>query len=148
MDIENKEFPKGSTSHGVMTNLVTQKLCMQKDVGLNGNLFGGNMLAWVDESAYIFAKTRVDNEFIVTMTIDHVSFKEPIKPGDIIEFRCSPPDFKETSMCFYICAFVNGVEYKRVFEAMCVFVTVDKKGRKKKILPKEIDPVIIKPKIL
>lgn len=129
-------------------SLVTQKLCMTKDTGLNGNLFGGNMLAWIDESAYIFAKSRVENEFIVTRSIDHVLFKEPIKVGDIVEFWCSKPEFKETSVNFYIHAFVNGKEYKKVFEALCVFVAVDKKGRKKRILPKAIEPPTNKQKII
>jgi acyl-CoA hydrolase len=27
---------------------VTSKLCMAKDLGVNGNLFGGNMMCWID----------------------------------------------------------------------------------------------------
>jgi acyl-CoA thioesterase FadM len=52
-------------------------------------------------------------------------------------------------MSFFINALINdNGESKQVFEAQCVFVAVDKKGRKKKILPKVIEtPLPIKPKI-
>ena len=31
--------------------LISTRICMSKDVGVHGNLFGGIMLSWIDEAA-------------------------------------------------------------------------------------------------
>ena len=49
-----------------------------------GTLFGGNLLKWMDEVAYITA-TRFLHEHMVTVLVEHVKFQKPILPGNIIE---------------------------------------------------------------
>ena len=103
---------------------------MTKDVGMNGNLFGGFMLAWVDEAAAIFAHKRTREPRMVTMKFGEMIFKKPVKVGDIIDFDCDHEEIKETSISFIIAAIVNGIT---VFETDCVFVAVDENGKKKHI---------------
>jgi acyl-CoA thioesterase YciA len=35
--------------------LVTKKIVMAKDIGIHGNLFGGTLMAWLDEAAAAYA---------------------------------------------------------------------------------------------
>ena len=65
--------------------LISQKLCMTKDIGMHGNLFGGLMLAWADEAGAIFASQVCGTQNIVTVHISEVDFKKPVKTGNLIK---------------------------------------------------------------
>jgi acyl-CoA thioesterase YciA len=61
--------------------LISQRLCMEKDLGIHGNLFGGIMLSWLDEAAAIMAYEICHSPNMVTLKIDEVIFKKPVKIG-------------------------------------------------------------------
>lgn len=54
---------------------------MEKDLGIHGNLFGGIMLSWLDEAAAIMAYEICHSPNMVTLKIDEVLFKRPVKIG-------------------------------------------------------------------
>ena len=64
--------------------LISTRLVKQNDVGYHGNLFGGIMLAWLDESAASFACQVADTPRMVTKKIDEVIFHCPVRPGQLI----------------------------------------------------------------
>ena len=35
--------------------LINKKICMGKDIGIHGNMFGGILMAWIDEAAAAYA---------------------------------------------------------------------------------------------
>ncbi len=51
-----------------------------------GFLFGGNLLKWVDEFAYITAMLDFPGNRFVTISLDKVNFQHPILPGEILRF--------------------------------------------------------------
>lgn len=51
-----------------------------------GFLFGGNLLKWVDEYAYITAILEFPGNRFVTISLDEVNFKHPVLPGEILCF--------------------------------------------------------------
>jgi len=117
---------------------VTSKLCMTKDLGLNGNLFGGNMMVWIDEAAAIFAKLKTGEEFIVTKRFGEMLFLKPVKANDLVNFYCTLVNVGNTSITFTVEAFIDygdtlTKEHYRVFKTDCTFVAVDENGNKKKI---------------
>ena len=61
--------------------LISQRLCMEKDLGIHGNLFGGIMLSWLDEAAATMAYEVCRSPNMVTLKIDEVIFKKPVKIG-------------------------------------------------------------------
>ncbi|HAQ70930.1 MAG TPA: acyl-CoA thioesterase [Flavobacteriales bacterium] len=61
--------------------LISQRLCMEKDLGIHGNLFGGIMISWLDESAAIMAYEICHSPNMVTLKIDEVIFTKPVKMG-------------------------------------------------------------------
>ncbi len=58
---------------------------MTRDVGFNGNLFGGQMLSWLDEAAVAYACQVCETPRMVTVSIEKVQFKKPVRPGQIIK---------------------------------------------------------------
>ncbi len=109
---------------------VASRLCMIKDLGVSGNLFGGNMMAWLDEVAAIFAIQVTGEENMVTVHYSDMTFKQPVKERDIVDFYCGKVRRGTTSVTFEIMA---RCEEKTVFCADAVFVALDRNGMKKKI---------------
>ena len=58
---------------------------MTRDVGFNGNLFGGLMLSWLDEAAGAYACQVAETPRMVTVSIEKVQFRKPVRPGQIIK---------------------------------------------------------------
>jgi len=50
----------------------------------HGTLFGGNMLQWMDEVAYITATRKIAKKMI-TVSVDRVVFMHPVYLGNIVE---------------------------------------------------------------
>jgi acyl-CoA thioesterase YciA len=59
--------------------LISTKICKTSDIGVNDNLFGGALLSWMDEAGGSFASTRCGTPNMITLKIDEVLFKEPVK---------------------------------------------------------------------
>ena len=64
--------------------LITQKICMTMDIGVCNNLFGGNMLALLDQSAAIFCQKICQTQNLVTLKISEVIFKRPVRVNQIM----------------------------------------------------------------
>ena len=65
--------------------LISTRKCMTRDVGFNGNLFGGQMLSWLDEAAVAYACQVCETPRMVTVNIEKVQFRKPVRPGQIIK---------------------------------------------------------------
>ena len=49
-------------------------------------LFGGQLLAWIDEEAAIFAACQMKSQCHVTKLISEINFLTPARQGDVLEF--------------------------------------------------------------
>ena len=65
--------------------LISTHFCKAANVGYHGNLFGGTMLAWLDEAGVSFACQACDTPRMVTKKISEVVFHKPVRPGQIIK---------------------------------------------------------------
>jgi acyl-CoA hydrolase len=63
-----------------------RKLVLPEFLNDRGYLFGGNLLKWVDESAYITASLDFPGNRLVTVSLSEVNFKNPIQPGELLCF--------------------------------------------------------------
>jgi acyl-CoA thioesterase YciA len=121
--------------------LITQKLVMTKDIGCNDGLFGGIMLEWLDEAGAIEALALTDEPRMVTFKMSEMTFKKPVKVGDIVQFHSNGVKRGNTSITIEIQAKVKLVV---VAEVTMTFVCIDENGDKKlikKFQPrKEIKP--------
>ncbi|KHJ36933.1 putative acyl-CoA thioester hydrolase [Pedobacter glucosidilyticus] len=65
-------------------SLITMnELVLPNDTNTLNNLMGGRLLHWMDIAAAISAQ-RHSNRIVVTASVDNVSFKHPIKLGDVV----------------------------------------------------------------
>ena len=73
-------FPNHQLS---MTVLMTPDMA-----NFTGNVHGGTILKFLDQVAYACA-SRYAGMYVVTLSVDRVSFREPIKVGELVSFLAS-----------------------------------------------------------
>jgi len=111
--------------------LITQKICMGKDIGVNGTLFGGIMLAWVDEAASIMAMQVCRTPNIVTLKIDELIFRKKVKEGFMIKIYGEVAKMGNTSIVMNVEARKSSVysgEEIPVCSTQITFVRIDEAG--------------------
>lgn len=62
-----------------------------------GNVHGGTILKFLDQVAYACA-SRYAGQYVVTLSVDRVSFREPIRVGELVTFLASVNYTGNTSM--------------------------------------------------
>lgn len=108
----------------------TTKLVLPNEGNQLGNLFGGQLMAWMDEIAAISAH-RHSNRVVVTASVNNISFNYPIKVGDIVTLEAQVSRAFSTSMEIFIDVNVehpsSGKKIK-CNEAIYTFVAIDQIG--------------------
>ena len=82
--------------------LITTYICKASDIGVNSNMFGGTMLGLIDLSAGAYAAQICDTPRMVTIKIDELLFKNPVKEGNIIKVYANVKQFGNTSVTLYV----------------------------------------------
>lgn len=104
-----------------------------------GNVFGGQVMAWVDICAAVAAQRHCRAQ-VVTASIDAVHFIEPIKLGDVVVLRGQVNQVFHTSMeCGVTVESENPLtgERRRAVKAYATFVALDAAGRPMRVPPIE-----------
>lgn len=104
---------------------------MGKDIGIHGNLFGGIMLAWIDEAAASYASQICHTPNMVTVKVEEVVFKKPVKVGFQIRIYGEVEKMGTTSITLKIEARkynVYSTEESIVCTTNIVFVRIDESG--------------------
>ncbi|MDX2280070.1 MAG: acyl-CoA thioesterase [Saprospiraceae bacterium] len=126
---------KVSESRTVMTELI-----MPNDTNPMGNLMGGYLMRWMDIVCAISAGKHTEAH-VVTAAVDHISFQNPIKLGDVITLEASVTRAFNTSVEIYVEVFANDVKgqnARRCNHAYFTFVALDDKKR----TPVQVPPVL------
>lgn len=79
-------------------NFHTRKWVKPEDLNPNGTLFGGSLLAWIDEEAALYTVVQLENKHIVTKFISEINFISAPHQGDIIEIGIEAVEFGRTSI--------------------------------------------------
>ena len=107
------------------------RLCMTKDLGLHGNMFGGKMMSLLDEVTSIFACEVCDTPKMITKKIEEVIFERPVKEGQIIKVYCGIDKIGNSSITITVEARGYNV-YTEVEKLVCstrmIFVRIDDDG--------------------
>jgi len=109
------------------TEAISTKIVLPNDTNPLNHLFGGRLLAWMDEIAYISAN-RHSRRVAVTASINNVSFNESIKLGDVVTLKAKVSRAFTSSMEVIIDVFVENKstgEQKTSNQAIYTFVAVD-----------------------
>ena len=118
------------------------KLILLEHLNHDGFLFGGNMLKWIDEFAYITASLEFPGNNFVTVALDNVVFRKRVSLGEIVRFLVERTHMGNTSVQYSVKAFGtrhNAQAAEVIFETKITFVAVDDKGDKQKITPPSED---------
>ena len=78
--------------------LITTRVCMASQIGVHGNLFGGEMMSILDESAAVYCCQICDTPRMVTKKIEEVIFQRPVKTGNLIKIYGSVEKIGNTSI--------------------------------------------------
>jgi acyl-CoA thioesterase YciA len=83
-------------------DLLSKKIVMAKDIGIHGNLFGGILLAWLDEAAASLATEYCRTPNMVTLRIGELVFKKPLKAGHHLRIYGEITKVGRTSISIYL----------------------------------------------
>lgn len=109
---------------------IMNELVLPNDTNTLNNLMGGRLLHWMDIASAISAQKHC-NRIVVTASVDNVSFKAPIKLGDVISIEAKVTRAFTTSvevrMDVWAQNIPSGTRVKSN-EAYFTFVALDKDG--------------------
>jgi acyl-CoA hydrolase len=109
---------------------ITTIIVLPNDTNTQGNLFGGQLLAWMDVISSVAAH-RHCKRVVVTAAVNNVSFQKPIKHASIVTLEAKVSRAFSTSMEIIVDVFVEDQitgEREKCNEAIYTFVAVDQNG--------------------
>jgi len=112
-------------------DLVTTHVCMTRDIGVHGNLFGGVMMSWVDEAAAVYACLVCHTPNMVTVKVNEVIFKKKVRVGFLIKIYAEVVSIGRSSITLGIEARKGSVysgEEEVVLSTFVTFVRLDEAG--------------------
>lgn len=110
----------------------TFKLVMPENLNHFGKLFGGYMLMWVDEIAWVAATLDYPSHRFVTIAMDRVEFRHGVPEGTILRFVSSRTRTGTTSVNYLVEVFRANQDPagEAMFSTTVTLVNVDQNGRK------------------
>ena len=111
----------------------SHRLVLPGDLNHYGYLFGGRLLAWVDESCWIAASLDYPHCQFVTVAMDTVEFHHSVRDGTILRISCDREKEGTTSVNYAVMVIDEKAGPAIIFSTRVTFVSVDDEGRKRPI---------------
>ncbi|MGY6648967.1 acyl-CoA thioesterase [Wenyingzhuangia sp. IMCC45574] len=109
----------------------TRKWIKPEDLNANGTLFGGKLLAWIDEEAALYSIIQLENDRVVTKYMSEINFVSSAKKGDIIEIGIDVEKFGKSSLTLN-CEVRNKMTRETIIKVdNIVMVNLDEDGKPK-----------------
>ncbi len=114
--------------------LLLRTLAMPADTNANGDIFGGWIMSQLDLAGGILAK-EISQGRIVTVSVSSITFKKPVKVGDVVCCYGECTKIGRTSMSINLEVWVKPVKSDgvgqrfQVCEATFNYVAVDSEGK-------------------
>ena len=119
-------------------NKLSMTVLMTPDkANFSGNVHGGTLLKYLDEVAYACA-SRYAGSYVVTLSVDQVTFREPVHVGELVTFLASVNYTGTTSMEVGIKVITENIRERSVRHSnSCFFnmVAVDADGKPTPVQP-------------
>ena len=115
------------------SNLALQTIAMPSDTNVNGDIFGGWLMAQMDLGASVPARTRAKGR-VATVAVEGMTFHKPVLVGDLVSIHADILKEGRTSLHIAVEVWVTrqpSGERKKVTEARFIFVAVDSDGKKR-----------------
>ncbi|MFN2493300.1 MAG: acyl-CoA thioesterase [Pyrinomonadaceae bacterium] len=115
---------------------------LPRDTNSQGTVFGGIILSYIDMAGAIEAHRRTGMPRFVTVAMREVIFHKPVFVGDLVSFYAETLSIGNTSITVRVVVETERVgastEQVRVTEAEVIYVAVDEKRHKTKIVSREL----------
>ena len=111
--------------------LITTYICKKGDIGVHDNMFGGTIMSLIDDAAASYTAQICDTQRVVTLKIDELVFKKPVKIGSILKLYGEVVAFGNTSVTIYIEIRKHNVytgDQDVVTQTNIKFVRIDEEG--------------------
>ena len=109
----------------------TRKWVKPEDLNANGTLFGGQLLAWIDEEAALYSIVQLENPKVVTKFMSEINFMSAAKQGDIIEIGIDVVKFGTSSLILK-CVVRNMMTREKIITIDNItMVNLDEEGKPK-----------------
>ena len=112
--------------------LITTTIMKKSDIGVHDNMFGGTIMSLIDDSAAAYASQICDTTRVVTIKIDELIFKSPVKVGSLLKIYGKVDKFGNTSIKLYIEVRKHNVhtgKQEAVTQTSITFVRIDGDGK-------------------
>lgn len=116
--------------------MISYKLVMPEHMNQYGILFGGNLLKWVDETAWMTVSLEYPGMRFVTIGMDRVEFKKGVSGGSILRFEVTRQRVGRTSITYVACVSRRELHQQvdeLIFSTDVTFVRVDANGVKRPV---------------
>lgn len=118
--------------------LVLKVIPLPADCNMNGDIFGGYVMAQVDLAGSVLP-TRYAKGRMATVAVNQFVFKQPVRVGDILSFFAVVTRVGNTSITVQVEVYAEHMltqgRYIKVTEANVTYVAIDEAGK-----PRKIDP--------
>jgi acyl-CoA hydrolase len=107
------------------------ELVLPNDTNTLNNLMGGRLMHWMDIVSAIAAQKHC-NRIVVTASVDNISFREPIRLGDVVTLKAKVTRAFSSSVEVRIDVSAENIPSGTIIEsnsAYFTFVAVDQSGR-------------------
>ena len=133
MDVSSQKTPDNRVSKTPKDSaFVTRKIVTPDLLNPNGTLFGGVIMSWIDEIAFMSARRHSGRPFVVTANIDNISFVQPIRMGDHVALTSQVNYAGRTSMEIGVKVEIEDPysgSRSPATSAYLTFVALDEKGK-------------------
>lgn len=112
----------------------TQRLVLPADLNQYGHLFGGRLLAWVDEASWIAASLEFPQCRFVTVAMREVCFRHSVREGTILTIESLLQRRGNTSVTYTVQVLdTRSPVGEPLFITDVTLVNVDDRGSKRTI---------------
>src|SRR5205807_638438 len=120
---------------------LTMTVLMTPDMAnFAGNVHGGTILKLLDQVAYACA-SRYAGRYVVTLSVDQVTFREPIHVGELVTFMASVNYTGTTSMEVGIKVMTENIQTQSMRRANSCFFTMVAVDENR--LPVAVPPLVL-----
>ncbi|HUU83503.1 MAG TPA: acyl-CoA thioesterase [Phycisphaerae bacterium] len=105
---------------------------MPRDTNAAGTIFGGVILSYIDQAAFVEARRQACHRY-VTVMMNRIEFKQPVYVGDTLSLYAETTEIGRTSIHIHVKVvaerFAEPGERAEVTQADAVFVAMGADGR-------------------
>ncbi len=119
--------------------LLLRTLAMPADTNANGDIFGGWIMSQLDLAGGILAK-EISSGRIVTVSVSSITFRKPVKVGDVVCCYGECTKIGRTSMSIDLEVWIKPVKEQGVGDRFMVcdatfnYVAIDSEGKPRAIV--------------